>query len=245
MAFLETLFGSGPKTTRLSRYTAPQQQSLETLLQQSLSGINKLQNKQSPVGPLSSYVTPPNYEGFAPIADLARTQFQSQTIPSIANAFTSLGGSGTKLGSSGFSKSLGSAASGLEQQLAALRSQYGLQQQQLGQEQQRIGLGHQELGLRDQNQQQALLLALLEAALTPQYDIERTPATRGLFGQLGSTALQAAPMILGGMFGGPFGAAAGSSLGSLLGGLGRQIPNHNASYFGDNSGLGALRRGYI
>lgn len=61
---------------------------------------------------------------FAPIAQKARTQFQSQTIPSLAERFTSLGGQN----SSAFQGALGQAGAGLEEGLASQESQYGLQQ---------------------------------------------------------------------------------------------------------------------
>lgn len=59
----------------------------------------------------------------------ARQQFQTQTIPSIAERFARMG---QNRGSSGLVGQLGAAGSDLESQLAALRSQYGQQQLQLG-----------------------------------------------------------------------------------------------------------------
>jgi hypothetical protein len=67
-------------------------------------------------------------EGFKPIEDQARAQFNTQTIPGLAERFTSMGG-GQR--SSAFQGALGSAGSGLEQGLASLKSQYGLGQQGL------------------------------------------------------------------------------------------------------------------
>jgi len=63
---------------------------------------------------------------FEPIEQLARTNFQQKTIPSIAERFTRMGGQG----SGAFQQTLGEAGSNLEQGLAALKSQHGLQQQQ-------------------------------------------------------------------------------------------------------------------
>src|ERR1700684_1866670 len=68
-----------------------------------------------------------NQFNFEPIAQQARTQFNTQTIPSIAERFASMGSGGSQRSSS-FANALGSAGSGLEQSLAALRSQYGLQE---------------------------------------------------------------------------------------------------------------------
>jgi len=70
------------------------------------------------------------YEGYQPIEDQARTNFQTQTIPSIAERFTAMGNGAQR--SSAFTGALGSAGAGLEQSLAALKSQYGFQNKQLG-----------------------------------------------------------------------------------------------------------------
>lgn len=66
--------------------------------------------------------------GFAPIEQQARRQFQTQTIPGLAERFTSLGDSAQR--SSAFQGALGNAASGLESNLAALKGQHGMQQNQ-------------------------------------------------------------------------------------------------------------------
>jgi hypothetical protein len=62
--------------------------------------------------------------GFEPIAQQAQNQFQTQTVPGLAERFTAMGG-GQR--SSAFQNALGSAGSGLQQNLAAMGSQYGLQ----------------------------------------------------------------------------------------------------------------------
>lgn len=66
-----------------------------------------------------------NPQGFAPIEEQARNQFQQQTIPSLAERFTSMGNSQR---SSAFQGALGQAGAGLETGLAALKSQYGMNQ---------------------------------------------------------------------------------------------------------------------
>lgn len=68
------------------------------------------------------------YEGFEPIANKAREEFETYGIPSIANRFTAMPG-GQR--SSAFQGALGQARAGLDSNLAALRSQYGLQNRQL------------------------------------------------------------------------------------------------------------------
>jgi len=67
---------------------------------------------------------------FSGIENLAQKRFQEETIPSIAERFTSMGAGGQ--GSSAFQSSLGRAGSDLESQLAGLRSQHGMQQLQMG-----------------------------------------------------------------------------------------------------------------
>jgi hypothetical protein len=69
--------------------------------------------------------------GFQPIEQQAREQFQTSTIPSLAERFTSMGSGGQR--SSAFQGALGQAGAGLEGNLAALRSEYGLRQQGLSQ----------------------------------------------------------------------------------------------------------------
>ncbi len=93
--------GYNAQTQQLPRFTPEQQQALSQLLSQGLSDFN-----------------------FPAIENAARSNFQSQTIPSIAERFASMG-SGNR-GSSGYGAALGRAGAGFEQQLAALKSQHGL-----------------------------------------------------------------------------------------------------------------------
>jgi len=62
---------------------------------------------------------------FGPIEQQARQGFKQNTIPSIAERFSSLGTGGSQR-SSAFPQLLSKAGSNLETQLAALKSQYGL-----------------------------------------------------------------------------------------------------------------------
>jgi hypothetical protein len=95
-----------PTTQYYPSFTPEQQFSLDQLLRGGLNGIQGLQTPD-----------------FGPIEEQAKREFQTQTIPSLAERFTSLGG-GQR--SSAFQGALGSAASDLQSQLAALRSKYGL-----------------------------------------------------------------------------------------------------------------------
>ncbi len=66
--------------------------------------------------------------GINPILNQARTEFNTRTIPGIAEAFTALPGSGGQR-SSAFQGALGAAGAGLNENLAALQGQYDIEQQ--------------------------------------------------------------------------------------------------------------------
>mgnify|MGYP003653493345 CR=1 FL=1 len=100
-----------PRMQNVSRLT-PQQQAWQSQLGQ--QGMQQLQNP---------------FEGFQPIEQRARDQFQQTTVPSLAERFTAMG-NGQR--SSAFQGALGQAGSGLESNLAAMRSQYGMQNRQQG-----------------------------------------------------------------------------------------------------------------
>jgi len=124
----EVLGGSPEQTMQVPRFNQPQQDAFSQILQQALSGKGLGQGMD-----------------FEPIAQQARTQFQQQTVPGLAERFTQMGGSGTRLASSGFGQALGSAGAGLEQGLASQKAQYGMDQQKM-------------------------LMSLLGLGLTPQFD---------------------------------------------------------------------------
>lgn len=66
---------------------------------------------------------------FAPIAARAQRQFEQETIPSIANRFTTLGGGAGS--TNAFKHAMANAGANLREGLAAQESQFGLQQQGL------------------------------------------------------------------------------------------------------------------
>lgn len=107
------------RTTQLQRFTPQQQQMFNQVGQMGLEGL------QNPM------------KGFEPIAQNARSMFQTQTAPTIAERFTSMG-EGSQRGSA-FQGMMETEGSDLENQLAALGSQYGLQN--MGLMQQLLGLG--------------------------------------------------------------------------------------------------------
>lgn len=116
-------------------------------------------------------------EAFEAFQAPARTAFQQQTVPMIAERFSGLGAQQ----SSAFGQALGQAGAGLEERLAAQRA--GLQSQALGQ-----------------------LQSLLGQGLTPQFTTQQIPgqlgALQGLFGGLGTTLGGVGTTALGGGFGG-------------------------------------------
>lgn len=113
--------------------------------------------------------------GFAPIAQRARTQFQQQTIPSIAERFTSMGAGAQS--SPAFAQLLGQAAAGLEEGLAAQESQYGLQQQGL---------------------LQSLLASLFSTGLTPEFENAYQQSQPGFLQSIVGPAIGAAANIYSG-----------------------------------------------
>ena len=145
------LFGQGPQYEQIQRFGPERQQAFSQVLQQALSG---LQNPSA---------------GFEPFANRARSQFKSQTVPSLAERFTSMGGGGQR--SSAFQGALGRAGAGLEEGLAAQESQYGLQRG--GQLQQLLGMG-----------------------LTPQFDTFRNAPTQGLLGGMAGEMSSSIPMLI-------------------------------------------------
>lgn len=104
-------FGGTPEEFSQFSKMSPQQQSImEYLLNLGAFGLNNPQSQ---------------YEGFEPIAQQATNQFNQQTVPNLAERFTSMGNS--SLSSPLFASQLGQAGAGLQSDLAAQRAQYGQQ----------------------------------------------------------------------------------------------------------------------
>lgn len=103
------LFGKKERTKRIQRFSPEQQDIMNRLLSLGMQ----------------------NFDPTA-VENRARQQFQTQTAPSLAERFTSMGPAGSQGGqrSSAFMPAMFGAGADLESQLAALR--YGLGGQQLG-----------------------------------------------------------------------------------------------------------------
>lgn len=100
------LFGDKPQEKQMPRFTPEQEEALSQLLQQGLGETD-----------------------FSGIENLAMKRFQEETIPSIAERFTGMGG-GQR--SSAFQSALGRAGADLEAQLGALKPQFGMKKLALG-----------------------------------------------------------------------------------------------------------------
>ena len=149
MSFLSNLFGgTSGRTMQTERFEPGQAAAIDQILQMALSGL------KDPT------------KGFEPIAQQARSQFEQQTIPSLAERFTSMGQGAQR--SSGFQSALGRAGAGLEESLAAMKSKYGLQQQ-------------------------GLMQSLAGLGLTPKFESSYIPRQPGL---LESFASQSVPNLL-------------------------------------------------
>lgn len=146
MAILDFLMGSSGKARQLPTMSKGQLGLQDQALRQALSGMQGMQNR--PVF------------NFEPIAQQARTQFQTQTIPQLAERFTSMGG-GQR--SSAFQGALGQAGAGLEESLAALKEQYGLQ---------------------ERGQEQNWLNSLMSSGMQPRFQYAQMPPSQGLLQSL-------------------------------------------------------------
>lgn len=144
--FSEFFMGTPGKMMQAQRFNPQQQGALGQMLAQSMGGLGGDQFD------------------FAPIEQQARQGFAQQTVPSLAERFTSMGSGGGQR-SSAFAGSLGQAASGLESNLASMRSQYGLQQQQN-------------------------LMRMLQMALQPQFENLYMPSSQGFLGSMMGSAGQ-------------------------------------------------------
>ena len=130
---------------------------------------------------------------FDPIRQQAQRGLQTQTIPSIAERFVSMGHTSPER-SSGFRGALSAAGTGLESSLAALQSQIGLQ---------------------ERGQQQNLLGMLSQLGMQPSFEREYVPGSPGLVPQVLQPLAQGFGAGLGSYVG-----SGGNPLAGLIGGLG-------------------------
>jgi len=159
--------GSPEAIERTPRFDPQRMAGFDQILQQALSGLSQ------------------GGGGFGPIEQRETQRFQQETVPGIAERFTSMGAGAQ--GSSGFAEALGGAGAQLGTGLGALRSQH-------------------ELGRQSQ------LMSLLGMGLTPQEEITHFQQEPGFLGTAGSGLAQGLgygiPIALGAMTGGTSTAAA-------------------------------------
>jgi len=191
---LQNIGGKKDRLGQLAQFPQFDPQQMGLLNQLGLLTQNQLKQAGGPLGQSPLNNNWQQYFNFAPIEAQARNQFQTQTIPSLAERFTAMGGEGGQR-SSAFQAALGNAGSQLEQGLAALKAQYALPQAQLAQNQQ-------QLGLSQRGQQLDLLRTLLGGALNQRFEnayIPRQPSAWGQFlgqaaGGIARGAAQALPL---------------------------------------------------
>lgn len=101
-SWYDFFFGKPSGVQQIDKYNPQQQEAFKSLLGQGLEGLQS------------------GNVNLGPIEQRAQKNFQSKTIPSIAERFTSQGGN-NRLGNPAFSSELGNAGADLEQGLAGLR----------------------------------------------------------------------------------------------------------------------------
>lgn len=153
---------SAPAYTEQVDLLNPQQQGIQ-------SGIgNRIQGALGGIGLPGGQSS----SSFAPIAQNAQRNFQTQTVPGLAERFTSLGGG--QLGSPAFANMLGQAGAGLQSDLASQEQGFNMQQEDM------------------QNQN---LMRLLQMFLQPQFEnIQHQGQSSGLsnlWNQIGGPLAQA------------------------------------------------------
>lgn len=156
--FLSRLLAGTPGgIEQVSKFQPNQLEALNQLL-----GMGQ-QNLQNPLA------------GFEPLKQQAISQFNQQTVPGLAERFSSLGSS--SLGSPQFASQLGQAGAGLSENLAAMGAQFG-----------------------QQNIQNAL--QQLQMGLTPQFETSYRQSSPGLLQTGAQNAAQYLPLALGSFGGG-------------------------------------------
>lgn len=182
-------FGTPETQQQIQNFTPEQIQALTQFRGIGSQGLQRLLGAPSLV---SQQRPMPSYEGFEPIEQYTRSQFE-KGIPSLAERFTN---SGTKLGSSAFAGQLGAANQGLSEYLGNLRANYGLEQQHRAMQHQQYNQG---LGFNERSQQMGLLQQLLGYGLQPQFDTRVNQAQEGFLSRLANYA----PTAIGAAFGVP------------------------------------------
>ena|SRR3990167_854970 len=171
-SFSNFMMGQPERFEQFQRYNPQQQQGLQQMLSQGLGGMQGMQPYQ------------PQQFNFAPIAQQAQTRFSTQTVPSILERLTGMGGGAQT--SSALGQQLGAASSGLSEALAALEAQYSQQQQGLN--------------LQGRGQDISSYQNLLNMGMQQPFDYGRHQAQPGLLQSLLPQAARASLSYFGGGF---------------------------------------------
>ncbi len=164
-------------------YDQQSQNILAQLLQQGSSGLQGVSPQYQGQNLLTQLLGKlgNNQNSFAPIEQQAKNQFYQETIPTLAERFTSLGTGGSQR-SSAFQGTLGQAGAGLSEQIAALKAKYGLEERGLDQNL----LGTLQGGQQNQaNMYQNALLNMLQFGAQPRFQTVSNPSTPGFNQQAG------------------------------------------------------------
>lgn len=145
------LVGTNPKIEQLNRFAPNQQETMQQLLNYGMQGM------QNP------------YQGFEPIAKSVRQNFEQNTLPSLAERFTSMGKN--SMTSPLYMSQMHNAGANLDTGIGALQAQYGLQNQQ--------NMGR-----------------FLQLGLQPQYEHANIPGQNGLLQYLLQIAPQLAMLFI-------------------------------------------------
>lgn len=222
------LLGSPDTITRSPIVTGKQKGVLDQILQ--LLGP-ALQNNPNLLGGMQqnpnlqfNYNPQGNQFDFAPIEAESRRNYQTKTIPSIMERFTSMGGGG----SSGLVNQLAEAGTGLDAALASLRAKYGfLGNQQANQNSLAAAQGQLQAGQFNQSQGFNQLMNLLNAGLQPQFQNNVQSGQAGLLPTAGKAFAQG---------------AGGAAVGALTGGVPGIIPGALAGLAGNATNYNQLQK---
>jgi len=183
--------GGGPNVTQVSRYDPAMERMLNQRLPQILEELmaepeafpelqETMQKQHEVFGPQAETPgMPPEADlstlDFGPIAAQAQQRFQRETIPTLAERFTSITGGGQRSGA--FERQKAKAAEGLDTGLAALQAQlqpqYDLQRAQYGLQRGQLAGQLGQLGLQSRGQK------LREGQFALQHSLaERAPAAQ-------------------------------------------------------------------
>lgn len=141
--------GYSPALMHYSPYESQQRQIMNQVGQMGLQGL------------LSGQM--PGGMSFEPIRQQATSNFMQNTVPSLAERFTSMGEGAQR--SSAFTGALGQAGAGLQENLAAMQSQY-------------------------QQQMMPMLMQMLGIGLQPQNEYQYMPGQEGFLSKAGTGFMQ-------------------------------------------------------